>query len=391
MYYEETLNTLRSPIIDPLKLSGRATKAADLNAYWIPGALIAASLLLGIGIALMPSAASAFWPFSVTNASRGGSTVPMLHDSSLDLLQAAVNPDPNPAKGRGGIALTNGSALIAYTGPEGTIADIDRSAGSGRISTYVVRDGDSLSEIADMFNVSGNTILWANNIDKNGLHEGMTLVILPVSGIRHTVKSGETLASLAKDYSSDAEEIASYNGLSSIDDLVKGATVIIPGGEIAQAPAKKTSTKAKTSTSGASSSIKTGGSIGALRATGNTSDGSFSSSFANPAPSGRLSQGIHGWNGVDIAAPNGSPINAAAAGTVIVSRVGGWNGGYGNYVVIDHGNGVQTLYAHMNTDAVSVGEKVVRGQNIGTVGNTGQATGYHLHFEVRGAKNPFGS
>jgi len=315
----------------------------------------------------------------------------MLHDSSLDLLEAAVNTDPNPAKGRGGIALTNGSALIAYIGPEGTIADIDRTAGNGRISTYTVRDGDTLSGIADMFDVSGNTILWANNINKNGLHEGMTLVILPVSGVRHTVKGGDTLATLAKDYGSDAEEIASYNGMSSIDDLVKGTVVIIPGGELAAAPAKASVTKAKAKSPAAASKIKTGGSIGAVKGTGNTSDGSFSGSFANPAPAGRLSQGIHGWNGVDLAAPSGSAVNAAAGGTVIVSRVGGWNGGYGNYVVIDHGNGVQTLYSHMSTDTVSVGETVVRGQNIGTVGNTGQATGYHLHFEVRGAKNPFGS
>jgi len=316
----------------------------------------------------------------------------MLHDSSLDLLQAAINPDPNPAKGRGGISLTDGSALIAYTGPDGTIADIDRSSSSGRISTYTVRNGDSLSAIADMFDVSMNTILWANNLSNKGaVHPGMTLVILPVSGIRHTVSSGDTLASLAKKYSSDTEEIASYNGMSSVDDLVKGNVVIIPGGELAAAPAAKAKTATASKAKTTSSSIKTGGSMGSVKATGNTADGSFSGSFANPAPAGRLSQGVHGWNGVDIAAPSGSPIYAAAGGTVIVSRVGGWNGGYGNYVVIDHGNGVQTLYAHMTTDAVSVGETVTRGQSIGTVGNTGQATGYHLHFEVRGAKNPFGS
>jgi len=335
----------------------------------------------------LPRAAGAFWPFSVTNAAGGASAVPMVHDSSLDLLEAAVNPDPNPAKGRGGVAVTGGSALIAYAGPEGTIADIDRTSSAGRISTYVVREGDSLSAIADMFNVSGNTILWANGIGKGDLKPGMTLVILPVSGVRHTVASGDTLQSLAKKYGSDASEIASYNGLSSADELVKGNTVIIPGGELAAAPAKKAAAKKSTASS---AKIKTGGSMGAIRSTGNTADASVSGAFTNPAPGGRLSQGIHGWNGVDIAAPSGTPIYASAAGTVIVSRVGGWNGGYGNYVVIDHGNGVQTLYAHMNTDEVSVGESVSRGQRIGTVGNTGQSTGYHLHFEVRGAKNPFG-
>lgn len=340
----------------------------------------------------MPNAAEAFWPFSVTRASEDGTTIPMIHDSSLDLLEAAVNPDPNPAKGRGGIATTGGSALIAYTGPDGTIADIDRTSSAGRISTYVVREGDSLSAIADMFDVSVNTILWANNLtSKGGIAPGTTLVILPVSGLRHTVTSGETIASLAKKYGSDADEIASYNGLDVSDGLQKGATVIIPGGELAAAPTAKAKVAAKTKTTAAATKIKTGGSMGAVKATGNTSDGTLSGSFANPVPAGRLSQGIHGWNGVDLAAPSGSPIYASAGGTVIISRVGGWNGGYGNYVVIDHGNGVQSLYAHMSTDIVSVGETVSRGQNIGTVGNTGQATGYHLHYEVRGAKNPFGS
>ena len=313
----------------------------------------------------------------------------MVHDPSMDLLDAATNPDPNPAKGDGGIAVSEGAALIAYAGPDGTIADVDRTGSAGRISTYTVREGDTLSGIADMFGVSVNTIVWANNLGKGGAAPGTTLVILPISGVRHTVKSGETIASLAKDYGSDADEIASYNGLSLGDGLTTGQTVIIPGGEISASAKTTTTKKAATPAKKASApKIKTGGSMGAVIGTGDTSR---SVSFANPAPAAHLSQSIHGWNGVDLAGPAGSPIYAAAGGTVIISRVGGWNGGYGNYVVIDHGNGVQTLYAHMSTDAVSVGETVSRGQNIGTVGNTGQATGYHLHFEVRGAKNPFGS
>ena len=316
----------------------------------------------------------------------------MLHDSSIDLLDAAANLDPNPAKGRGGIATTGGSALIAYTGPDGTIADIERSANGGRISSYTVREDDSLSDIADMFDVSVNTILWANNLSaKTAVTTGTTLIILPVSGVRHTVGKGETFASLAKKFGSDAEEIASYNGLDADSGLTAGDLVIIPGGELAVAPAKKAAAKTttKAATAAAKPKIKTGGGMGSILPTGNTSNGA-SSGFANPVPAGRLSQGIHGWNGVDLAAPNGSPIYAASGGTVVVSRVGGWNGGYGNYVVIDHGNGVQTLYAHMSTDNVSVGQTVSRGEQIGTVGKTGQATGYHLHYEVRGADNPEG-
>jgi murein DD-endopeptidase MepM/ murein hydrolase activator NlpD len=100
-------------------------------------------------------------------------------------------------------------------------------------------------------------------------------------------------------------------------------------------------------------------------------------------------QGIHGYNGVDLAAGVGTPILAAAGGEVIVAKGSGWNGGYGNYVVIKHPNGTQTLYAHMSSTAISSGAQVSGGEVIGYVGNTGRSTGSHLHFEVRGAKNPF--
>ncbi len=90
-----------------------------------------------------------------------------------------------------------------------------------------------------------------------------------------------------------------------------------------------------------------------------------------------------------MAASAGAPIRAAAAGEVIVSKTGGWNGGYGNYIVIKHANGTQTLYAHNSSNAVSAGASVAQGEVIGYVGNTGRSTGSHLHFEVRGAKNPF--
>jgi murein DD-endopeptidase MepM/ murein hydrolase activator NlpD len=111
--------------------------------------------------------------------------------------------------------------------------------------------------------------------------------------------------------------------------------------------------------------------------------------FGNPLPGGRKSQGLHGHNGVDISAPAGTPIYAAASGTVTtVKNDGGWNSGYGNYVVISHPNGTSTLYAHMSRVAAS-GGSVSKGSVIGYVGMTGSSTGNHLHFEVHGAKNPF--
>jgi murein DD-endopeptidase MepM/ murein hydrolase activator NlpD len=102
-----------------------------------------------------------------------------------------------------------------------------------------------------------------------------------------------------------------------------------------------------------------------------------------------ITQGLHGFNAVDIGAPRGTAILAAAGGEVIVAKSGGWNGGYGSYVVIAHGNGTQTLYAHMSKVIATVGSMVGQGDTIGLVGATGEATGPHLHIEVRGAKNPF--
>ncbi len=367
----------------PIEPPSPSVQKSDLVAYWIPGALIAASLILGIGITLVPQTAGAFWPFSILRASEGEANSPVLHDSSINLLQAASNPDPSPELGDTELAMSEGSALIASAGVDGTIP-VDHTSSSGSISTYTVSDGDTISAIAAKYRVSVDTILWANGLTrKSAIKPGMTLVVLPVSGVRHTVGKGETLKGIAKAFSADADDIAAYNGLDTGAGLIAGTVLIIPGGEVAAPVVTKAKTATKTVVK---STIKTGGSMGSVRAVGNTSK---EVALANPAPSGRLSQGIHGWNGIDFAAPKGSPVLAAAEGTVIVSRVGGWNGGYGTYVVIDHGDGTQTLYAHNSSNAVSVGQKVSRGQQIGTVGNTGKSTGYHLHFEVRGAKNPF--
>ena len=90
-----------------------------------------------------------------------------------------------------------------------------------------------------------------------------------------------------------------------------------------------------------------------------------------------------------MAAPVGTPIRASAGGVVIISRSSGYNGGYGSYVVISHSNGTQTLYAHMNKVQAIQGTTVAQGELIGTVGSTGKSTGPHVHFEVRGAANPF--
>ncbi len=346
------------------------------NAYLVWGASFATALVLGTAVFAIPQELRAFCVFSCLTTPAAAQGTVVIPDANLRLAQAATNIDPNPHKGSRGIAMSEGSALISEAGPEGTPPD-EHPSGSGKISLYTVRSGDTLSDIASMFGVSSNTILWANDLKSSkDIHPGDTLLILPVSGIQHKVQKGETFASLAKKYGADAEEIASFNGADVTATLAAGSTLIIPGGEVKAAP---------------SSSSKQGGGLASVKknpykgGSGIELDGYF----ANPVPGGLITQGVHGWNGIDIGAKSGTPIYASASGKVIVSRTGGWNGGYGNYVVITHDNGTQTLYSHMSGVTASMGASVSKGELIGYVGKTGEATGFHLHFEVRGAKNPF--
>jgi LysM repeat protein len=291
------------------------------------------------------------------------------NSQTVPLLYAAAHVDPNPAKGGGDIVIDN-SALVPESGPTGTIADVETPR-AGQISLYIVRSGDSLGGIAKMFGVSVNTIVWANNLKKGApIKEGQQLVVLPVTGVRYTVAKGDTIQSIAKKYNGDVAEILQYNDLSSASAISVGDTLLIPGGEMS-APVVYTPAQTKAKVIG-------GGGP------------NYDSYFIDPLPGAIKTQGLHGYNAVDLAMPKGTPILAAATGMVIISREGGWNGGYGNYVVLSHDNGTQTLYAHMTRTIVSMGQNVVQGQVIGYVGETGLATGPHLHFEVRGAKNPMG-
>lgn len=290
-------------------------------------------------------------------------------------LRPAMNLDPAPASGGGDITIIDNSALVPEEGPAGTMADIVKPK-NATISTYVVREGDSLAGIAKLFNVSQNTIRWANDLSATTkLVVGQKLTILPITGVKYTVKRGDTLASIAKKYSADATEVGNANG---IDDgtLAVGESILIPDGEIA-APAPKP--KAKTVVK-ASVAVQAGPRGSAIQI----------GYYSAPLSSYTETQGVHGYNGVDLAAPVGTAIMASAAGDVIVAKAGGYNGGYGSYVVIQHDNGSQTLYAHMSKVSTYDGERVAQGAVIGYVGLTGKTTGAHVHFEIRnGIRNPF--
>ncbi|MBP6924591.1 MAG: M23 family metallopeptidase [Candidatus Pacebacteria bacterium] len=287
--------------------------------------------------------------------------------TDVPLLIAQQNPDP--LGGRGGSDVVVDENALVSTGPIGEDEIAASGTNNGEISVYTVREGDSLSQVAEMFGVTANTIMWANDITKStGIQPGDTLVILPIAGVRHIVKSGDTINSIASKYEGNVEEILSYNQLATANEISVGDTLIIPGGAMHSATAKSTSGNAKPTK-------VTGGVAGV--------------GFSHPAPGSVKTQGIHGYNAVDLAGSMGSVIRAAAGGEVIVAKNGGWNGGYGSYIVIRHKNGTQTLYAHLSSLNVGVGSYVEQGQIIGGMGNTGKSTGTHLHFEVRGGKNPF--
>ncbi len=331
----------------------------------------------------MPTAASAAFSLSALLQSftpQASAAAPADKNSQTIVLPSpATNIDPNPSVGGGDISVVDGSALVPQDGPSGTSADIEARPSSSAVSVYVVRPGDNLSTIADMYDVSVNTIKWANDLTTGTIHEGQTLVILPVSGVRHTIAKGDTVASLAKKYNVSEDDIRAHNDIAG--NLEVGQEVLIPNGTLTPAPvAAKVAIKAK-------AKVSSGSGAGATVAAGGPAIAGY---YAWPVAGGVITQGLHGYNGVDIGAPNGTPIYAAAAGTIVVAMSnGGYNGGYGNYVVVQHSNGTQTLYAHMSSVLTAMGATVEKGAQIGRVGSTGKSTGNHLHFEVRGAANPF--
>lgn len=241
----------------------------------------------------------------------------------------------------------------------------------GEVIIHRVEAGETLSSIAQKYGLNNiETIIWENDLTKNTpLKPGQELRILPIDGVRHKVQRGETIYSIAKKYGLDenqAQAIIDYpfNEFKNDEtfDLTVGQTLMVPGGvkqEVNQAPVAKF----------------------AAKMTPNAGTVTASGKFIWPAV-GTITQGYSFFHkAFDIANRGGGPILAADSGTVIAA---GWDSsGYGNRVMIDHGNGYITLYGHMIVLQVSVGQKVARGNVIGQMGSTGHSTGTHVHFEIR--------
>jgi len=239
---------------------------------------------------------------------------------------------------------------------------------------YTVGNGDTISSIANKFKISINTILWSNNLTAFSLiRPGDKLTILPVSGTVYTVKKGDTVGKVALKFGVEENSIFKYNNIKSANGLVIGKNIIIPGGKkIADAPViAKQPTVSKTNN----------GAAAVIEKLVNPSKATESNTrLVWPTVGHRITQ-YYSWRhtAVDIANHVGTPLYAADDGTVIFA---GWSNGYGNNVVIDHGGGMKTRYAHASKLFVKVGEKVDRGEQIAAMGSTGWSTGPHIHFEV---------
>ncbi|HEY8416493.1 MAG TPA: peptidoglycan DD-metalloendopeptidase family protein [Limnochordales bacterium] len=227
------------------------------------------------------------------------------------------------------------------------------------IVTHVVQRGETLWDIANRYGIDVDTIVAANDlVDINRLQVGQELTILTIRGAVHTVQRGESLWDIARAYGVSMDEITSLNRLSDPSRLQVGQRLVIPGAQAQAIAARREAV---------------------------VQNGQLLRNFDWPVQGGRISSRFGPrWGrmhqGLDIAVPTGTPVRAAAAGTVTYA---GPMGSYGNLVILDHGNRVETRYAHNSRIVVRVGQKVKRGEIIAYSGNTGNSTGPHLHFEIR--------
>ncbi len=310
---------------------------------------------------------------------RGRYGRPVLHVATIGLVFAVMSMGPlvfnqgeesqNQQAGRTLLA-NNVYGSSFYTQQ----AEEVRQFRGGQVITHTVAEGDTVSSIATRYGLQPDTIIWENNLAKTAkLKPGDELRILPLDGVRHKVSRGETIYSIGKKYGlegSEVQVIVDYPFNEFLNDetfeLATGQWLMVPDGTMPTAvagsqPGLPGRTVVKTPDAGS------------VTATGN---------FVWPAAGG-ISQGYRFYHkAIDIANKSGGPILAADSGTVVVA---GWvdNSGYGNRIMIDHGNGYVTLYGHLSVVQVSVGQRVNRGDVIGQMGSTGRSTGTHLHFEIR--------
>lgn len=235
------------------------------------------------------------------------------------------------------------------------------------IVEHVIQTGESVSTIAESYGISVSTILWENNLSAYSIiRPGDKLRILPVSGLVHKVVSGDTLGAIAQKYKIEEDIILKNNKIETGNRLSIGQELVIPGASKSTyvAPQPKTYT--------GFSAIKT--------IVAPVEPESVPANKMYWPAQGRITQ-YYSWNhaGLDLANKTGTAVHSADAGTV---ELAGWGKGYGNQILVDHGGGKKTRYAHLSKFYVEAGDKVDRGEVIAAMGSTGWSTGPHLHFEI---------
>jgi len=255
-------------------------------------------------------------------------------------------------------------------------------------SIYIVQAGESIGSIAKYFGVTVESITTTNNIINNKIKTGQVLEIPTTSGINYVVKKGDTLEKIVKKYNVDIDDVTLYNNLFADDTLsindeiflpgAKQIEVVVPRTNIKNIATNKRWEKGDTSHLNTSSSVKKYSELP-----------QFAGYYIFPSPGATRTQKMHGANSVDLANTKGAPVVASAGGVVRIAKSDGYNFGYGKYIIITHPNGTETLYAHNSELLVSSGQSVNKGQQIAKIGSTGNSTGPHVHFEIRGAYNPF--
>lgn len=251
--------------------------------------------------------------------------------------------------------------IVSYNPYGGSLSTVFSVKPRDKVENYTVKSGETLASISKKFDISTDTIRWANNITGDLIKPDQTLKIPPVTGIVHKVASGETIYTIAKKYNTNAQNIVNFlfNSFDDLDtfSLIAGQTLYVPDGTIEQEkPAYRFVASIQAGVRG-------------------------SSNFIWPT-SGAITQNYVWYHpALDIANPSAPPVIATDSGTV--TYAGCTTYGYGCNVIIDHGNGYQSLYAHLSSYQVAAGDSAVQGSQIGVMGSTGRSTGTHLHFEIR--------
>ena len=305
---------------------------------------------------------------------RGRYARPFLHFGTISILFLVVTFGPIIFKEEEQQILSKDQGVLqganAFTTDFYTLqAEEVKQYRGGEVVTHIVQEGETIAAISQRYGLSPETVYWENSLTSSSkIKAGQELKILPLDGVRHKVKKGETIFSIGKRYGledAQTQAIIDYPFNEFLNDetfeLAVGQWLVIPGGIMPKAVVSRPIASTFTPDAGAVTAL---------------------GKFVWPG-AGRITQGYSFYHkAIDIANKSGGPILAADSGTVIVA---GWvdNSGYGNRVIIDHGNGFVTLYGHLSTAQVRPGQRVNRGDVIGQMGNTGRSTGTHLHFEIR--------